>query len=260
MKRIDTINARPDVNGVGKKGFHDNADLSGQDATYISPDWLNHIQEELCNLLEKNGVTLNSNVRDQLYQLIATNADIDALAIATQQKIDDEELARENEDNNLNQRIDDLLSTFFYKNLSVATTVYPLHYNTNPTNYDAVLISAYYQPAGVLKQTIKVHATTGDANLHIYLPIAASTILHIGTTYQSAGDGTKGDDDSYSRLVNVYEEGTTGNKKTVIVVRTDYVSDAASNSGDRWIWVEVTCAGFTQNVSDLNSYPYSRSN
>lgn len=30
MKRIDSVNARPDVNGEGKKGFHDNADLSGQ--------------------------------------------------------------------------------------------------------------------------------------------------------------------------------------------------------------------------------------
>lgn len=88
MKRIDTINAREDVNGVGKKGFHDNADLSGQDATYISPDWLNHIQEELANILEKNSVALDSNVRDQLFQLLATKADIDDLATATQGSID----------------------------------------------------------------------------------------------------------------------------------------------------------------------------
>lgn len=27
MKRIDSINARPNVNGTGKTGFHDNADL-----------------------------------------------------------------------------------------------------------------------------------------------------------------------------------------------------------------------------------------
>ncbi|MDU2409809.1 MAG: hypothetical protein E7D55_16860, partial [Acinetobacter junii] len=88
MKRIDTINARTDVNGAGKKGFHDNADLSGQDATYISPDWLNHIQEELANILEKNSVSLDSNVRDQLFQLLATKADIDDLATATQGSID----------------------------------------------------------------------------------------------------------------------------------------------------------------------------
>jgi hypothetical protein len=30
MIRIDSVNARADVNGVGKKGFHDNADLQGK--------------------------------------------------------------------------------------------------------------------------------------------------------------------------------------------------------------------------------------
>ena len=33
MNRIDTINARENMFGVGKSGFHDNADLPGQDAT-----------------------------------------------------------------------------------------------------------------------------------------------------------------------------------------------------------------------------------
>jgi len=88
MKRIDSINARPDVNGVGKTGFHDNADLSGQDATYVTPDWLNHIQEELCNLLEKNGIELDGELRDQLYQLLATQDDLLALATAVQNLVD----------------------------------------------------------------------------------------------------------------------------------------------------------------------------
>ena len=105
MKRIDSINARPNVNGTGKTGFHDNADLSGQDATYLTPDFMNHLQEELCNLLEMNGVALNSNARDQLYQLLATNADIDALAAATQVKLDQEQQWRTNADNNLQQLI-----------------------------------------------------------------------------------------------------------------------------------------------------------
>ena len=105
MKRIDTINARPNVNGVGKTGFSDNSDLPGQDATYVSPEWLNVIQEELCNLLEMNGIALNSGVRDQLYQLLATNADIDALAVATQVKLDQEQSWRENADNWLQQQI-----------------------------------------------------------------------------------------------------------------------------------------------------------
>jgi hypothetical protein len=72
MQRIDSVNARPDVNGSGKKGFHDNADLPGQDATYLTPTWLNTIQEELANLLEKNGITLNTNSHIQLFELLAT--------------------------------------------------------------------------------------------------------------------------------------------------------------------------------------------
>lgn len=87
MKRIDTVNARPNVNGVGKTGFHDNADVSGQDATYLSPEWLNHIQEELCNLLEKNGVALNNLKKDQLYDLLATYTDVEALAAEVQTKL-----------------------------------------------------------------------------------------------------------------------------------------------------------------------------
>ena len=105
MKRIDSINARPNVNGTGKTGFHDNADLSGQDATYLTPSWLNQVQEELCNLLEMNGIALNSGVRDQLYQLLATNDDINALAAATQVKLDQEQTWRTDADNWLQQQI-----------------------------------------------------------------------------------------------------------------------------------------------------------
>lgn len=84
MKRIDTVNARPDINGTGKAGFHDNSDISGQDATYIDPSWCNNVQEEICNLLEKNGVTLDAGVQDQLFQLLATQDDLIALAVATE--------------------------------------------------------------------------------------------------------------------------------------------------------------------------------
>ena len=80
MKRIDSINARDDVNGTGKKGFHDNADLPGQDATYVSPKWFNTVQEELCNLLELRGITLNPASKRQLYDLLTTQADLEALA------------------------------------------------------------------------------------------------------------------------------------------------------------------------------------
>ena len=87
MDRINSSNARPDVNGAGKKGFHDNADLSGQDATYVTPEWLNVIQEELCNILEKNGHVLNSQSRQQLFDILATEESILALAEAVEQRI-----------------------------------------------------------------------------------------------------------------------------------------------------------------------------
>ena len=69
MKRIDSVNARPDVNGSGKKGFHDNGDLPGQDATYLTPSWLNTVQEELANAIEQSGLNLDPNDPSQLYKL-----------------------------------------------------------------------------------------------------------------------------------------------------------------------------------------------
>lgn len=87
MDRINSSNARPDVNGAGKKGFHDNADLSGQDATYVTPEWLNVLQEELCNILEKNGHALNPQSRQQLFDILATEESILALAEAIEQRI-----------------------------------------------------------------------------------------------------------------------------------------------------------------------------
>ena len=80
MKRIDSVNARPDENGLGKAGFNDNADLPGQDATYITPDWFNTVQEELCNLLELRGISLNPESKRQLYDLLSTQTDLEALA------------------------------------------------------------------------------------------------------------------------------------------------------------------------------------
>jgi len=67
MKRIDSGNAREDINGVGKKGFHDNADLPGQDATYITPGFLNTVQEELANAVELSGLSLDPNDPAQLF-------------------------------------------------------------------------------------------------------------------------------------------------------------------------------------------------
>ena len=66
MKRIDSVNARPDMFGVGKSGFHANDDVPGQDATYLTPDFLNTLQEEIANLLELRGITLDPEKRTLL--------------------------------------------------------------------------------------------------------------------------------------------------------------------------------------------------
>ena len=87
MQRISSTNARPDVNGIGKHGFHSNEDLPGQDATYLTPTWLNAIQEELSNLLELHGIQLDPNDNAQLYGLLATDADLLALSEAIEQRI-----------------------------------------------------------------------------------------------------------------------------------------------------------------------------
>lgn len=70
MKRIDSVNARPNVNGAGKNGFHDNNDISGQDATYITPNWCNTVQEEIANAIEGFGTALNPNNNAQLLEVL----------------------------------------------------------------------------------------------------------------------------------------------------------------------------------------------
>lgn len=91
MHRIDSANARPDVNGTGKKGFHSNEDLSGQDATYVTPTWCNAVQEELCNAIGLNAPLdkANNSQLKAVFQEMDTRlgAAIVALGSAMQQAI-----------------------------------------------------------------------------------------------------------------------------------------------------------------------------
>ena len=66
MHRIDSTTAREDKNGVGKTGFSDNVDLPQHDATYMTPEWCNAVQEEIANVIEAVGGTLNKNDNNQL--------------------------------------------------------------------------------------------------------------------------------------------------------------------------------------------------
>lgn len=73
MHRIDSATARQNLNGAGKNGFHDNADLPNQDATYLTPAWCNTVQEEVANVIEGFGVTLDKEKNDQLFNILTSN-------------------------------------------------------------------------------------------------------------------------------------------------------------------------------------------
>lgn len=66
MHRIDSATARQDANGPGKTGFHDNADLPNQDATYFTPEWANALQEEVAGVIEGLSLTLDKSDNGQL--------------------------------------------------------------------------------------------------------------------------------------------------------------------------------------------------
>lgn len=128
MKRIDSVNARDNVNGAGKQGFHDNADLAGQDATYLTPSWLNVIQEELANLLELNEESLNPNSNTQLFNLLATEEGLLALSTAIEERLQQLQQGQETSDNTLQTQISDAVESLQQQisNLSNGlATLYP---------------------------------------------------------------------------------------------------------------------------------------
>lgn len=71
MRRTTAPNARANLFGVGKPGYHLNDDIPGQDPTYNSPEAMNDFQEEICNVIELAGLALNSANRAQLAQAIS---------------------------------------------------------------------------------------------------------------------------------------------------------------------------------------------
>ena len=70
MHRIDSATARKNANGDGKTGFHDNADLPNQDATYFTPEWSNALQEEVANVIESLGLALDKSDNGQLLKAL----------------------------------------------------------------------------------------------------------------------------------------------------------------------------------------------
>lgn len=70
MHRIDTPTAQADKFGPGKNGFTNGDKATGRRATDLDSDMWDAVQEELCNVIEKSGLSLNKGQHDQLYQAL----------------------------------------------------------------------------------------------------------------------------------------------------------------------------------------------
>ncbi|EHU2143635.1 phage tail protein [Acinetobacter baumannii] len=273
MKRIDSVNARPNVNGAGKTGFHDNSDLNGQDATYLTPDFLNTIQEELANLLELRGIALDSEKRRQLFDALAGKDDVDAALDLVQTLIDNERNVRIKADQEhldaLNPHPQYVMRKDFrllYRTLTPETTVNPKIYTDDPQNWQVKHtvenISAHIMPNGVIKQTLKVRTVYGDYNAQVYLPIGISNILNVSALYQGQRENNDAEDDSNIRLLDIYDEIVPVEDglqecRTVINFRFDYVSPNTPGQRERFAYLEITGFGASNtDLENLNSYPY----
>ena len=70
MKRIDTSTAAVDMFGPGKHGFRQANPQQGVQATQLNAAWFNLLQEEVCNVLEGNGVVLDGTDNKQLFTVL----------------------------------------------------------------------------------------------------------------------------------------------------------------------------------------------
>lgn len=75
MHRIDTTTAQKDKFGPGKNGFTNGDTTTGVKATALNAEMWDAIQEELCNAIEKFGLTLDGADNTQLYQVISKAID-----------------------------------------------------------------------------------------------------------------------------------------------------------------------------------------
>lgn len=70
MHRIDGDGFEADKNGAGKDGFTNGNPLTDVEATSITEDWLNDVQEELCSAIEGAGASLVKGTQNQLRQVL----------------------------------------------------------------------------------------------------------------------------------------------------------------------------------------------
>ena len=72
MHRIDTTTAQKDKWGSGKNGWTNGDPTTSVPATSFNANFCDSIQEELCNAIEKAGLTLDPNDNTQLWQVLST--------------------------------------------------------------------------------------------------------------------------------------------------------------------------------------------
>lgn len=70
MDFIQTANKQADKFGTGKHGFSAGNPSGGIPATYVSPEWCDNVQQEIVNVIEGAGGTINPAQKNQLYQAI----------------------------------------------------------------------------------------------------------------------------------------------------------------------------------------------
>ena len=70
MQRIDTLTAAADLHGKGKNGFTNGNPATGQASTELAAAWFNAMQEEVANVIELSGGTLDNSNNAQVHQAI----------------------------------------------------------------------------------------------------------------------------------------------------------------------------------------------
>ncbi|ELD3428687.1 DUF2505 domain-containing protein [Enterobacter hormaechei] len=70
MHRIDTSTAQKDKFGAGKNGFTDGNPQTGTQSTALNASFFDTVQEEVCAVIEDEGITLDSENNGQLLEAI----------------------------------------------------------------------------------------------------------------------------------------------------------------------------------------------
>lgn len=73
MKRISTSTKSVDKFGAGKHGFTNGNAVAGIPATDLEDTWFDHVQEEICAVIEAGGLALDAGNRSQLLAVLRSS-------------------------------------------------------------------------------------------------------------------------------------------------------------------------------------------